>query len=281
MGVAEVLNGLRDQFDGTVKLMFQPAEEGPGGAVAMIADGILENPAVDAALALHVGTGFRAGQIGVGGGPAHAAADTVKIVVKGVGGHAAYPHTTVDATFVAAHILVALQTIVSREVDPFEAAVVTFGALHAGTANNIIPDTAVMEGTVRTYSAAVRDSIEQRIQEIASGVASAMRAEARVIYLRGYPSLSNDPGLSEMVRDVAGEILGSENVMEREPSMAGEDLAFLGEHVPTCMFSLGVANPARGFIYPPHHPRFDADEDALAVGVRVMAAAALRYLNGE
>ncbi|HET9015239.1 MAG TPA: M20 family metallopeptidase [Thermomicrobiaceae bacterium] len=278
LGVAEILAGMRDQFDGTVKLMFQPAEEGPGGAVAMIHDRVLDDPPVDAALALHVAADYRAGQIGVGAGAAYAAADTVKIVVKGVGGHAARPHAAVDATLVGAQILVALQTIVSREIDPQDTAVITFGTLHAGTANNVIPDTAILQGTVRTYTPEVRDHIERRIAEVASGVARSMRAEATTTYLRGYPSMRNDPALTELVRGAAREVLGPDNVFDREPSMAGEDLAFIAQQVPTCMFSLGVADPARGIIYPPHHPQFDADEDALAVGVRVMVAAALRYL---
>lgn len=281
MGVAEVLNGLRDQFDGTIKLMFQPAEEGPGGAVAMINDKILEKPKVDAAIALHVGVGanMKAGQIGVRPGPAHAAADTIKIVVNGVGGHAARPQAAVDTMVVAAHILIALQNIVAREVDPFEPAVVTFGTLHGGTANNIIPPRAEMTGTVRTHSPAVRDLIQKRIGEIATSVAKAFRATADVVYLRGYPAMRNDEALTEIVREAATEVLGEENVTLREPSMAGEDLSFIAERVPTCMFGLGVSDPSRDIIYPPHHPRFDADEDALATGVKVMVAAALKYLE--
>jgi len=279
LGVAEVLNGLRDEFDGTVKLMFQPAEEGPGGAIAMIHDGVLDDPPVDAAIALHVGVDCEPGQIAVSPGPATAAADTVKIEVTGRGGHAAAPHNAVDTVVVAAHILIALQTIVSREVSPLESAVVTFGAIHSGSANNVIPQTAVLEGTVRTYTAAVRDHIERRIAEIASGVASAMRAEAKTTYLRGYPPMYNDPAVTEIVRSAAAEVLGAENVLDRAPLMAGEDMAFIAERVPTCMFGLGVRNTERGIVYPPHHPRFDADEDALAVGVKTMVAAALRYLG--
>ena len=279
MGVAEVLNQLRDQFDGTVKLMFQPAEEGPGGAIAMIHDGLLDNPPVDAAIALHVANGIRAGQIAVTSGPATAAADTVKIVVKGVGGHAAAPHTTVDSTVVAAHILIAIQEIVSREINPSDTAVVTFGTLHAGTANNVIPATAEMTGTVRTSAPEVRDHIERRIGEIASNVAAAFRAEAETIYLRGYPPMINDPELTATVRSAAEEDVGADNVFDREPLMAGEDMAFVSEKVPTTMIGLGVANPERGIIYPPHHPRFDLDEDALAVGVKVLSNAALKYLQ--
>lgn len=279
MGVAEVLHQLRDRFDGAVKLMFQPAEEGPGGARAMIDDGLLVNPSVDAAIALHVAAGFRPGRIAVTSGPATAAADTVKIVVTGVGGHAAAPHTAVDTVVVAAHIVIALQEIVSREINPVETAVITFGTLHAGGANNVIPATAELTGTVRTYSREVRDQIERRIAEVASSVATAFRAQAETVYLRGYPPMINDPELTALVREAAAEVVGAENVTERPPLMAGEDMAFISEHVPTTMIGLGVANPERGIIYPPHHPRFDLDEDALAVGVKVLAHAALTYLE--
>ncbi|HEX3723469.1 MAG TPA: amidohydrolase [Nitrolancea sp.] len=280
MGVAEVLNGLQDQFDGTVKLMFQPGEEGSAGALAMIHDGILDDPPVDAALALHVDNELPAGQIGVSSGVLMASGDVVKILVRGVGGHAAYPHLAVDTILVGAHILVALQDIIAREVDPFKSAVVTFGALHSGTKSNIIPDSALLEGTVRTFLPEVRDLIEQRIPAIASGVAKAFRAEATVNYLRWYPSMNNDTELSEVIRSAASERLGAENVKGVTPTFGGEDFAFVSQKVPSCMFRLGVANPGRGITYSMHHPRFDLDEDALAVGVEVMAAAALRYLNG-
>ncbi|MCX7623305.1 MAG: amidohydrolase [Thermomicrobium sp.] len=279
LGVAELLQQLRDRFAGTVKLMFQPAEEGPGGAAAMIADGILENPRVDAAFALHVDSTRRAGEVSVSPGPATAAADTFRIVVHGVGGHAAKPQTAVDPIVVAAQIVLALQTLVSRETDPLEAAVITVGKLQAGTATNVIPDRAVLEGTVRTYSLAVRDWLERRIAELASGIAQAMRARAETVYLRGYPAMHNDPELSTLARQVATELLGPDRVFDREPLMAGEDFAFVAERVPVCMIGLGVANPERDIVYPPHHPRFDLDEDALAVGVRLMTAIALRYLG--
>lgn len=281
MGVAEILDGLRDQFDGTVKLMFQPAEEGPGGAVAMLNDGILDNPEVDAAIALHVASGMRPGQISVCPGPACAAADSLFIDIEGKGGHAAMPHTTIDTTVVAAQVLLSLQTIVSREVDPLESAVVTIGSLHAGSAGNVIPQTARLQGTVRTFTPDVRDLIELRIEELVTGIASAMRADATVSYLRGYPPLFNDAALTELVRQTAVDLLGEENTLIAPPIMAGEDFAFVAERVPATMFSLGVSNAERGIIYPPHHPRFDADEDALAVGVRMMATAALRYLTSD
>ncbi len=279
MGVAEVLNGLRDQFDGTVKLMFQPGEEGSAGALAMIHDGILDDPPVDAALALHVDNEIPVGSIGVAAGTLMANGDVMRVVVHGVGGHAAFPHRAVDPVVVSAHILVALQEIVSREIDPFDSAVVTFGAINSGTQNNIIPASARLEGTVRTFKASVQDHIERRIGEIARGVAESMRAEADVSYLRWYPSLTNDETMSEIVREAATERLGADHVTTLEPTFGGEDFAFVSQKVPSCMFRLGVANAERGITYSVHHPRFDLDEDALAVGVEVMCAAALRYLN--
>jgi amidohydrolase len=279
MGVAEVLHGLRNEFDGTVKLMFQPGEEGYGGAAAMIHDGLLDDPTADAALALHVNVDGHAGQIAVTDGPSNAASDTLVIEVRGVGGHAARPHASVDTTLVAAQLVVALQSIVSRSVDPMESAVITIGKLHSGHTSNVIPATALLEGTVRTYSPDVRDLIEARIHEVAAGIAQSMRAEIDVNYLRGYPALINDSVLAALVRDAATEVVGAENVKTGKAKMAGEDMAFLAERIPTCMYGLCVADPERDIKYPPHHPRFDADEDALAVGVRVMATAALRYLS--
>lgn len=279
LGVAELLNQLRDRFAGTVKLMFQPAEEGPGGAAAMINDGILEDPPVDAAVALHVDSTRRAGEVAISPGPATAAADTFRIVIRGVGGHAAKPQTAVDPIVITAQLVLALQILVSRETDPLEAAVVTVGKITAGTATNIIPDRAILEGTVRTYAPAVRDHLERRIAELSQQLASAFRAQAETVYLRGYPAMHNDPELTTLVRQVALELLGPDRVFDREPIMAGEDFAFVAQHVPVCMIGLGVANPERGIVYPPHHPRFDLDEDALAVGVRLLTAVALRFLG--
>lgn len=281
LGVAEVLAGMTDTFDGTVKLMFQPGEEGAGGAAAMINDGILENPAVDAAFALHVTSELTPGNVSLGAGPHAAAADFFEVHVTGKGGHAAFPHTTVDTTLVAAHIVIALQTLVARELDPLETAVVTVGAFHAGTVGNVIPQTATLTGTVRTYKPEVRDFLEQRMSEIAATIAQAFRATAETVYLRGYPPMVNDLEMTAFARSVAEEILGDDHVHDGKPIMAGEDLAFVLNKVPGCMLSLGVGNPERGLIYPPHHPRFDADEDALAVGVRVLSGIALRFLNAD
>jgi amidohydrolase/hippurate hydrolase len=281
MGVAEVLERNRERFDGTVKLMFQPGEEGGGGALAMIHDGILDNPRVDAAYALHVSPSEPAGHVALGHGPRSAAADMFEIHVHGTGGHGAFPQMAVDTVLVASHIIVALQEIVSREVAAKDAAVVTVATIHSGTAMNIIPERATLTGTVRTYDEGVRDHIQRRMGEIASGVAAAFRADAELVYIRGYPAMHNDEQTVALAREVCEEVLGVDNVHLSEPMMAGEDMAYVSARVPTCMYSLGVRNEERGLIYPPHHPRFDVDEDAIAVGVRTMSAIALRFLGAD
>lgn len=281
MGVAETLQKNAHRFDGTVKLMFQPGEEGGAGALAMIEDGILENPTVDAAFALHVGQTIRAGQVEMNAGPRTAATDFFDIRVRGTGGHGAYPETSVDTVLVASHIVVALQELVSREISPGDTAVVTVGTIHSGTASNIIPERATLTGTVRTYSEDVRNHIEQRIGEVAAGIAGAFRASAETIYQRGYPAMFNDESVVDLAREVCSELLGSENVFADPPQMAGEDMAYIAQRVPTCMYILGVGNEELGFTFPPHHPRFNADEDAIAVGVETMSAIALRYLGAD
>lgn len=281
MGVAEMLQNNAHRFDGTVKLMFQPGEEGGAGALAMIEDGILEDPPVDAAYALHVGPNMRAGQVEMNAGARTAATDSIQIHVHGMGGHGAYPETSVDTILVASHIVVALQELVSREISPGETAVVTVGTIQSGTAGNIIPERAVLTGTVRTYNEDVRDHLEQRIGEIASGIATAFRASAETIYQRGYPAQFNNEATVELAREVCTELLGEENVFAEGPQMAGEDMAYVAQRVPTCMYILGVGNEELGYVFPPHHPRFNADEDAIAVGVETMSAIALRYLGAE
>ncbi len=281
MGVGELLASMTDTFDGTVKLMFQPGEEGAGGAAAMIHDGILENPDVDAAFALHVSVAQRAGQVAIAPGARSAASDGFIITVNGKGGHAASPHMTVDPTVVAAHTVIALQSLVSRETNPMDTAVVTVGQMHSGTARNIIPAFATIEGTVRTYNPDVRDNMEKRITELAQGIAASFGGEADVVYTRGYPALINNAEMAEHARTVCIEIFGEDSVLEAPAGMGAEDMAFVGQRVPTCMFSLGVGNPEKGFVHSVHNPKFDADEDAIAVGVKAMAGIALRYLNAD
>lgn len=280
LGAARLLAERRESIRGQVKLMFQPAEEGGAGALKMIEGGLLENPTVDAAFALHVSPQYRTGHVGVTAGPAWASTDRFTILVTGRGGHAARPHLAVDPIVIAAQIVTALQTLVSREIEPSEAAVVTVGSLEAGTTFNVIPDTARILGTVRTYSDEVQGQLEQRIGALAGGIARAMRGSAETEYARGYPPLINHERGAEIVRAAVGEVLGSEHVQTDAPQMVGEDFAFVLQRVPGAMFRLGVRHPSWQHVYSTHSSSFDLDEEALPVGAAVMAATALRFLGG-
>lgn len=281
LGVARLLAARRDQFTGTVKFVFQPAEESGGGAKPMIDEGVLADPPVDAAFGVHIGQDLPLGTIGVRDGPMNAASDGFVATFKGVGGHAARPHLAVDPIVIAAHAIVALQSLVSREVNPLRQVVITVGAVHAGTVRNVIPEEAVLKATVRTFDEEVRQQLAERIPALLQGIAGAMRGAALVEYSFGYPVLVNDAGLTDLVREVAREIVGPERVLEREPGMGGEDMAYFLERVPGSFFRIGSRNPERGLIYGHHHPKFDIDEEALPVGVAALAGVALRYLARE
>jgi amidohydrolase len=280
LGAAKLLHERKDGFSGQVKLMFQPAEEGGAGAMRMIEAGLLDNPSVDAAFALHVSSSFWAKEVAVKAGPTHASSDRFTIRVKARGGHAARPHLTVDPVVVAAHIVTALQTLVSREVSPTNEAVVTIGQLEAGTTFNIISDEAFMRGTVRTYSPEVQAHIEKRLPEIAKGIAQAMRAEAEVDYFRMYPVVINHEWGAELVRRAGNQVLGEGQVLEDEAQMGGEDFSFLMQRVPGAMFKLGIRRPG-STPFSLHTSDFDLDESALPYGTAMMAGSALQYLSEE
>jgi amidohydrolase len=279
LGAAHLLQGRRHEFAGTVRLVFQPSEERPpGGAIRMIEEGVLADPPVDAAFGLHVTPQLETGQLGYRAGAANAASDRFTVRIIGKGGHAARPNATVDAVVIASHVVVALQTLVSRETSPIQPAVVTVGAIHAGDANNVIPGEATIAGTVRTYDPDLRQQMRERLGELAGGIARAMRAEAQIDYSVGYPSLVNDAAMTEVARLAGAEIVGNENVAEVEPTLGGEDMAYFLQKVPGCFFRLGTGNRARGITYGNHHPRFDIDEAALPIGVAAMVNTALKFL---
>jgi amidohydrolase len=280
LGVARLLTDLHGDFRGCVKFMFQPAEEGGAGAVKMIEDGLLNNPLVDAAFALHVDALHYAGEVALRVGPTMAAADRFTITVHGKGGHAARPQLAVDPVVVAAHVVTALQTIISREVDPTDQAVITVGSLTSGTAFNVIPDIATINGTVRTYNPELRGQIERRIGELASGVSTGLRATAETQYFPGYPPLVNHAVGIELVRDAVTEVLGPDAVVEKEQVMGAEDFSYVLQRVPGAMFHLGVRDRSWAEPRPIHSSSFDMNEEALPVGVAAMAATALRFLNG-
>ncbi|HSR24974.1 MAG TPA: M20 family metallopeptidase [Candidatus Eisenbacteria bacterium] len=279
IGAARLLLDRRDELTGCVKLMFQPAEEGGAGALRMIEDGLLEDPSVDAAFMLHVAHALPAGRVATAAGPVLAGANSFTITVDGRGGHAARPHAAVDPVMVAAHIVTALQTLVSRETPPDQPAVVTLGSLVAGTAPNIIPDRAVIKGTIRAYDGELMRNLERRLEETAGGVARALRADARVEYEMHYPPTVNDAAMAELLAGAARAALGPDAVLSAEPVMAAEDFSFVLQRVPGAMLSLGVRAPDWTEPRPVHTARFALDESALPVGVACMASAALAFLG--
>jgi amidohydrolase len=280
LGVARLLNERRDEFPGTVKLLFQPAEEvPPGGAKPMIEAGVLEDPKVDAAFGLHIDQDNPLGTIRLREGPSMAAADRFHLVIHGKGGHGAKPHASIDPIVIGAQIVTALQTLVAREIDPTEEAVVTVGTFNAGEAFNVIPDSAELGGTVRTFNARNRDRLEQRIEELVRGIATAMGARVDFTYTRGYPATVNDPAMTALVREEAAKVVGPDGVREASLMMGAEDFSYFLEAVPGAYWHVGSQNPARGLVWGHHHPRFDLDEAAMSIGMESMLNVALRYLN--
>ena len=282
LGVARLLTDRRDEFSGTVKLCFQPAEEmPPGGAIQMIAEGVLEDPPVGAVIGLHVSSKEPAGRVIVGGGPAMAGGDLFEVTVRGKGGHAASPELAVDPVVIGAHIVTALQTLISRETDPMVTVVVSAGVFRAGDAFNVILDTVSFGGTVRAFDPDLLDRTNQRIGEIASGIALAMGGSAETKIMRGYPPTVNDHAMSELVRRAAIEAVGEENVGTITPAMGGEDFSHFLRAKPGTFFFVGSRNDGRGITYAHHHPRFDIDEEALAAGMKAMTTSVLSYLRSR
>jgi amidohydrolase len=275
LGVAAVLQDLAPQLAGTVKLVFQPAEEGIGGMRAMLADGLLEGPHIDLALGFHNYPDMPVGRFGYVHGPCLAAADRFDIVVHGRSGHAAWPHVTVDPLVAAASLVVQLQTIVSREVPPMFPAVVTVGMIQGGTTYNVIPDSCAIKGTVRTLNAPARDIIEAAIARLAAGIEAGMRVTCKVDYRRGVPSLVNDDSVLEptvaAVRKQFGEVAD-----EGQPSLGGEDFALLSDLVPG--FQLRVGSGAPGRADKLHNSDYQPDERCIGLGVQALSRAALEIL---
>jgi amidohydrolase len=279
IGVASVLMKHRDRIPGTVKLMFQPAEEGLGGAHAMIADGVLDGPRPDVALGLHVSSNHDLGTAVVRSGPMMAASDGFRLVVRGHGGHGAHPDQTVDAVLVAAQIVVALQTIVARNVNPEEPAVVTVGAFHAGEAGNVIAETAELRGTIRSFNPAVRELLHRRVREVCEGVAATLGARAELQLRLGVDATVNSPRPTAVMHAAAAAILGDDKIDTTYRTTGGEDFSAVLARVPGNFFFLGARSDERTG-NPHHNPRFDIDEACLPVGVAILCDAAVRCLNG-
>ena len=278
LGVATLIAKHQDRVNGTLKLVFQPGEEGMNGAEKMVKEGVLERPRPDVVLAAHVWNDKPIGTIDVTPGSVMAAAERWTCVVQGKGGHGAMPHQTVDPIVTTAQIVTNLQTIVSRNVSPLETAVVSVGSVHGGDAFNIIPPKVDLTGTVRTYSPEVRETILRRMREMIEGVAAACGAEAKLEIIPLTPAVINDAKVATVVHAAAEAVVGPENVFSGERTMGSEDAAFFMQEVPGCYFFLGSANAERGLDAPHHNPRFDIDEDVLVLGVAVLMKALAHYL---
>jgi amidohydrolase len=278
LGVATLMAQRRDEMTGTLKLVFQPGEEGMDGAELMVQEGVLENPRPDVFLATHLWNEKPVGTVDVTPGAVMAAAEKWACTVRGKGGHGALPHQTVDPIAATAQIVTALQTVVSRNVSPLETAVVTVGAVHGGDAFNVIPPQVDLSGTIRTYSPEVREIVLRRVREVIEGVAVACGAEAELEIVPLTPAVINDARVTEVVRAAAEAAVGPKNVSSSVRTMSSEDAAFFMREVPGCYFFLGSANAERGLDAPHHNPRFDFDEDALPLGVAVFMHTLAHYL---
>jgi amidohydrolase len=274
---AILAHGRAAPLAGDLAFVFQPAEEGLGGAEEMIDEGILEEIGAEAVFGLHLWSPLPVGKIAVTAGPFMAAADEFEIVVTGKGGHAAFPHTAVDALVVASYVAAALQTVVSRHVDPLQAAVVTVGSFHAGSGHNSIAERATLRGTLRTFDTTLRDRLVRRLREIAEATCAALGAGGEFRFFPGYPATINDGEMAAFVAEVAAETVGRDNVVRDLVMMGAEDMSYFLRERPGCFFFVGAGNESRGIVHPHHSPRFDLDEDALAIGCELFLRIAERY----
>ncbi|MBW4679461.1 MAG: amidohydrolase [Microcoleus vaginatus WJT46-NPBG5] len=270
LGTAYYLSQHRQDFAGAVKIIFQPAEEGPGGAKPMIEAGVLKNPDADAIIGLHLWNNLPLGTVGVRTGALMAATECFYCTIQGKGGHGAMPHQTIDSILVASQVVNALQTIVARNVNPLESAVVTVGKFQAGTALNVIADSAQLSGTVRYFNPALGEHLPQRLEQIIAGVCNSHGATYELKYVRLYPPVINDAAIAELVRFVAASVVETPaGIVPECQTMGGEDMSFFLQELPGCYFFLGSANLSKNLAYPHHHPRFDFDETALGMGVEI------------
>ncbi len=279
LAAARMLAERRGQLPGVYKFMFQPAEEGQGGAARMIADGILEHPRPDYALALHLWNDQPIGWVGITDGPMMAAAEIFEVTLTGKGGHGALPHTTSDPIVCAAQIITSLQTIVSRNVNPLETAVVSVTQVKAGETYNVIPGQAFLQGTIRTFDPVVRTLILQRFEEIVQQVARAFHCQAEVVLTSISPAVVNHPAAASAVRAAARQTFPELQLDANFRTMGSEDMALVNEQIPGCYFMVGSANAGAHLNYPHHHPRFNFDEQALVTGAALITAAAVQLAS--
>jgi amidohydrolase len=277
LGLAKILAPYQAQMAGTLKFVFQPAEEGLGGAFAMIADGVLRDPQPDVAFAMHVWNATPFGQVRVVPGPCMASSSVFTLTIKGRGGHGAAPHLATDPILAAAHIVAALQSIVSRNINPQDSVVVSIGQISAGTTFNVIPESATMKGTVRSYNEQLHRQIYRRILEMATEMARAFSCEATMETIAIIQAVVNSPEPTAVVHAAASKIMGSENILQQR-TMASEDMGYILDEIPGCYFFIGASNEERGLNFPHHHPKFDIDERAMVNGMAIMAETVATYV---
>lgn len=278
LGVARVLARLRARLPGQVRFIFQHAEElAPGGAQELVAQGVMEG--VDAVVGAHLDSMLEVGQIGVRSGAVNASSDEFWLTITGVGGHAAHPESTVDCVAIGAQVVVNLQHLVARNVDPREALVLSVTQFNSGTAENVTPGVAELVGTVRAFNQELRQRAPELMERIIGGVTSAHGASHRLDYRRGYAPVVNDPGITELVARAVRRELGAAGVVEVQPTMGAEDFSAYLQHAPGTFFRVGGSNPGLGISHPHHHAEFTIDETALGVGVRAFVAASLELLG--
>jgi amidohydrolase len=277
--VAHILNDQKDHLRGAVKFLFQPAEEGMGGAESVLKAGVLANPDVDFCLALHLWNERPVGWLGITPGPLMAGSEIFQVIIEGKGGHGAIPHQTADPVAASAAIISALQTIVSRNVAPLQSAVVSVTKIRAGEVHNVIPQTAELAGTIRSFEPEVREVVLRRFEEIVKGIASTMGCQAQVKVQRLTPTVINDETVTQKVREAAQRVLPEAKIDANCRTMASEDMAYVMEQVPGCYFLIGSASPEKGAGYPHHHPKFDIDERALPLAAALMSEAAMALLE--
>jgi len=280
LGAAMILGKMRDEIKGNVKFIFQPAEEVAGGAKMMIAEGVLEEPLkVDAIIGMHVWPDIDVGTIGVKAGPAMAAAGKFEIVVRGPGGHGAMPHLTSDPIVAAAQIINSLQTVVSRSIDPIQPMVFSVCMIEGGHAFNIIPREVRMVGTTRALDEGVKANATDRIKDILRCIGEAMGVECQLNCIDEFPALINNPELIKLIEKAGATVVGSENILNLEPTMGAEDFTYFARAVPGAMFYLGIRDEEAGFASPVHRSTFDVSPGALTIGAAVLSQAALMYLE--
>jgi amidohydrolase len=279
--VARILTEYRAELSGAIKFVFQPAEEGLGGAKRMVEEGVLDNPRPEACLALHLWNDEPMGTLCITAGPVMAASETVSVRLTGVGGHGASPNQTVDPVIAAAQIILALQSIVSRNVDPLDSAVISITAVNAGEAFNVIPETVELKGTLRTYTGQTRALVHKRFTEIVQGIAAAFGCRVEIQIREITTAVINHPEITEKVHRVAKQVLPEADIRTAYRTMGSEDMAYLMQEIPGCYFFVGSRNDEAGLNAPHHNPKFDIDENALPLAAGLMASAIYDFLKPD